>query len=116
MESVEQDILTAGQVLNLNKEAKEITDGMEAKMTELREILASNTEEKTAFIDLGDYYSAGEGSLLGNMLDDIGVRNVAADTGEMWPQLSVETIIESNPDVYISFYSSPDELKAVSGL
>lgn len=116
MESVEQDILTAGQVLNLNKEAKEITDGMEAKMTELREILASNTEKKTAFIDLGDYYSAGEGSLLGNMLDDIGVRNVAADTGEMWPQLSVETIIESNPDVYISFYSSPDELKAVSGL
>ena len=116
LEGVEQNILTAGQVLNLNGEAKEITDGMEAEMAQLQEILSANTEEKSAFIDLGGYYSAGEGSLLGNMLEDIGVRNVAADTGEMWPQLSVEKIIESDPDVYISLYTTPEELKQVSGL
>ena len=116
MESVESDILTAGQVLNRNDKAKEITDNMEKEMTDLREILSANTEEKSAFIDLGDYYSAGEGSLLGNMLEDIGVRNIAADTGEAWPQLSVETIIEADPDVYISLYTSPEELKQVPGL
>lgn len=116
IESVEQDILTAGQVLNLNEKAREITAGMEAEMDGLQEILSANTEEKSAFIDLGDYYSAGEGSLLGNMLENIGVRNVAADTGETWPQLSLEKIIESNPDVYISLYSTPENLKAVSGL
>ena len=116
LESVEQNILTAGQVMNLNQEAEEITAGMEAQMEELQEILSKKTEEKSAFIDLGDYYSAGEGSLLGNMLDDIGVRNIAADTGEMWPQLSLEKIIESDPDVYISLYTAPEDLKAVSGL
>ena len=116
IESVQQNILTAGQVLNLNAQAAEVVDEMEAELAELQEILSANTEEKSAFIDLGDYYSAGEGSLLGNMLDDIGVLNVAADSGEMWPQLSVETIIESNPDVYISLYTTPEELKAVSGL
>lgn len=116
IESVEQDILLAGQILNLNEEAQKITTGMEEEMAKLQEILSANTEEKSAFIDLGDYYSAGEGSLLGNMLDDIGVRNVAEDTGETWPQLSVEKIIESNPDVYISLYTTPEDLKAISGL
>ncbi len=116
METVEQNILLAGQVLNQNEEAQAVVDGMEAEMAELEEILAANTEEKSAFIDLGSYYSAGPGSLLGNMLEDIGVRNVAADSGEMWPQLSVEKIIESNPDVYISLYSTPEDLRQVAGL
>ena len=116
LESVEADILLAGRVLNRNEEAKEITDGMEAEMAELEEILSANTVEKSAFVDLGDYYSAGEGSLLGSMLEDIGVRNIAAATGEAWPQLSVETIIEANPDVYISLYTTPEELKQVPGL
>ena len=116
IESVEQNILTAGQVLNLNEEAKEITDGMEADLADLQETLSNREEECSAFIDLGEYYSAGEGSLLGNMLDDIGVENIAADTGETWPQLSVEKIIESNPDVYISFFTAPEDLKKVPGL
>ena len=89
---------------------------MEKEMAELEEILSASHEEKSAFIDLGGYYSAGPGSLLDNMLQDIRVRNVAADTGETWPQLSVETIIESDPDVYISLYSTPEELRQVPGL
>ena len=54
LESVEADILLAGRVLNRNEEAKEITDGMEAEMAELEEILSANTVEKSAFVDLGD--------------------------------------------------------------
>ena len=46
IESVEQDILTAGQVLNLNEKAREITAGMEAEMDGLQEILSANTEER----------------------------------------------------------------------
>ncbi len=116
LEGVEKNIQLAGQVLNRNEEAAALVEGMEAEMAELEEILSAGHEEKSAFIDLGGYYSAGPGSLLGNMLEDIGVRNVAAETGEMWPQLSVETIIESNPDVYISLYSTPEELRQVAGL
>ena len=92
LEGVEQNILTAGQVLNLNGEAKEITDGMEAEMAQLQEILSANTEEKSRVYRSGRILQRREGSLLGNMLEDIGVRNVAADTGEMWPQHSVEKI------------------------
>lgn len=116
LESVEQDILTAGQVLNQNQEAADLVNGMESDMEEIQGILAAKTEAKSAFIDLGDYYSAGPGSLLGSVLDDIGVENVVADTGEAWPQVSVEKIIESDPDVYISLFTAPEELKQVAGL
>lgn len=111
LESVEADILLAGRVLNRNEEAKEITDGMEAEMAELEEILSANTVEKSAFVDLGDYYSAGEGSLLGSMLEDIGVRNIAAATGEAWPQLSVETI-PSSSSLRGTFFFSSDMVQA----
>ena len=116
LESVEQDILTAGQVLNQNQEAVDLVNGMGSDMEEIQGILAAKTEAKSAFIDLGDYYSAGPGSLLGSVLDDIGVENVVADTGEAWPQVSVEKIIESDPDVYISLFTAPEELKQVAGL
>lgn len=116
MASVQQDILKAGQVLNTNKEAKNIVEHMDAEMAELKQILSKRSDDVSAFIDLGSYYSAGADSLLGNMLEDIGVKNVAADTGEAWPQLSVEKIIEYDPDIYISLFTTPEELKQVSGL
>lgn len=116
LESVAQDIRTAGQVLNRNEEAEEIASGMEMDLADLQELLAGKEETRSAFIDLGGYYSAGPGSLLGNVLEDLEVENVVADTGEAWPQVSVEKIIESDPDIYISLYTTPDELKQVSGL
>lgn len=110
------DILLAGQIMNCNDQAEEISDTMSEELASLQETIATKTEDVSAFVDLGSYYSAGEGSLLGNMLDDLSVENVVADTGEMWPQFSVERIIEADPDIYISLYTTPEELKEVSGL
>lgn len=116
VDSVEKNIETAGQIMNLNDEASGVTDEMTAQLEEIKAAVADRSGEKSAFIDLGSYYSSGTGSLLGNMLNDLGIKNIAEDTGEMWPQLSVEKIIESNPDIYISLYTTPEELKQVSGL
>lgn len=116
VKSVEKNIETAGQILNLNDKAQELTESMTAELEELKAVIAEGSAEKSAFIDLGSYYSAGTGSLLGNMLNDLSVRNIAEDTGEMWPQLSLEKIIESDPDIYISLFTSPEELKQTSGL
>lgn len=116
VKSVEKNIETAGQILNLNDKAQELTESMTAELEELKDVIAEGSAEKSAFIDLGSYYSAGTGSLLGNMLNDLSVRNIAEDTGETWPQLSLEKIIESDPDIYISLFTSPEELKQTSGL
>lgn len=116
IEAVENDIQAAGQILNVNDEAKEVTDGMEADRADLKETLSGKEEEKSVFIDIGSYYSAGPGSLLDSLLKEIQAENVAEDTGETWPQLSVERIIEKDPNVYVSLYTKPEELKEVSGL
>lgn len=116
VKGVEKNIETAGQILNLNDKAQELTESMTAELEELKDVIAEGSAEKSAFIDLGSYYSAGTGSLLGNMLNDLSVRNIAEDTGETWPQLSLEKIIESDPDIYISLFTSPEELKQTSGL
>lgn len=49
------------------------------------------------------------------MLKDINAKNIASDAGTDWPQLSVEQIIAKNPDVYVSFFTTPDEIKKVPG-
>ena len=41
--------------------------------------------------------------------------NIAADGTDQWPQLSTEEIIADNPDVYISLYTKPEDVKATPG-
>lgn len=116
VESVEDLILQAGEILNLKENAQNLVDSMNEDLKEIQEDVSSKAESRSAFIDIGSFYSAGPGSLLDDMLNKIDVENVAADTGETWPQLSVESIIEENPDVYISLFTKAEDLKNTSGL
>lgn len=116
VESVEDLILQAGEILNLKENAQNLVDSMNEDLKEIQEDVSSKAESRSAFIDIGSFYSAGPGSLLDDMLNKIDVENVAADTGETWPQLSVESIIEKNPDVYISLFTKAEDLKNTSGL
>ncbi len=113
--SVKDAILQAGQILNLNETAAGITDSMDEQLKGIQETV-SGAAPKSIFVDLGDYYSAGPGSLIDDMLQQIGAQNIVAETGKTWPQLSVESIIEKNPDLYFSLFTSPEELRQVPGL
>ena len=116
LEAIEADILLVGKVLNQNEKAGEVVEDMNAELKEVQEITAKAEEKKSVFVDIGSFYSAGPGSLLDDELNKLGAVNIAAEAGETWPQISVETIIEKNPDVYISLFTSVDELKTISGL
>lgn len=115
VDTVEQDILKVGQLLNKNGEAAQLVDQMETARQALVEKCAKAETKRSAFIDLGEYYSSGDGSLQDNMLKEINVTNIAAGTGEPVVQLSVEQIITANPDVYISEYAKVEDLKKVAG-
>ncbi|MDO5410345.1 MAG: ABC transporter substrate-binding protein [Lachnospiraceae bacterium] len=116
VESTKDCILTIGKILNLNQKAAEITGHMESELKAIQEKVASVQKKKTVFVDLGSYYSAGPGSLLDDMINQLGAVNMIADASETWPQISLETIMEKNPDVYLSLYTSPEELKNTEGL
>ena len=116
IQETEDLILLMGQVLNLDENAKALVDSMEKDLDEVMIALAPLSTYKSVFLDLGDYYSAGPGSLLDDVLNKVDVFNIAADGGEAWPQVSLEVIIEKNPDIYISMHSTPEELAGMAGI
>jgi len=115
IDGVYSDIRIAGEICNTQTKAKALTDSMQAKREEILAKIA-NVKPKKVFVDLGGLYTAGQGSFIDSMLKELKADNVAAQTTGEWPQLSVEQIVSSDPDVYISLYSNIDDLKAVSGL
>lgn len=115
IDGVLANIVQAGEVTNANDAAKEIVEKMTADRKALIEKAQTVKTQKSVFFDIGKFYSAGPGSTLDSMLTDLNAVNIAADGIEQWPQLSTEEIIADNPDVYISLYTKPEEIKATAG-
>ncbi len=47
------------------------------------------------------YYTAGPGSFIADLYDQLGAENIAASTGQAFPQLSAEAIIAADPQVIV---------------
>ena len=116
LESTEKNIETLGKLIGHDAEAEEVVKNMEDEWTDLSAELENVKEEKSAFIDIGSLYSAGPSSLLDYSMQMIKVENVAADADSAWPQLSAEAVVEANPDVYISLYSTLEDVQQTAGL
>jgi len=104
-----------GELTNANDKAKTVVTKMTTDRQDIIDKAKTASVQKSVFIDVGDFFSAGPGSMLDSMLTDINAKNIASDATTPWPQLSTEQVIASNPDVYISLYNSPDEVKATPG-
>lgn len=115
VDSVLDSIQSIGYVMDKNDMANELVAEMKNQFTELEEDLASKDSEKTVFIDIGDFYTVGPNSFINNELELIGAKNIATDSTSDYPVLTSEAIIAANPDVYISLYTSLDDLKAIPG-
>jgi len=115
IDGVLANIVQAGEVTNANDKATEIVEKMAADREALIEKAKTAKTQKSVFFDIGKFYTAGPGSTLDSMLTDLNAINIAADGIEQWPQLSTEEIIADNPDVYISLYTKPEDVKATPG-
>lgn len=115
IDGVYADIKIAGEICNAQANAKEITDSMQTKREEIIDKI-KNVSAKKVFADLGDFYSVGKSSFIGSILTELKADNIASQTSGQWPQLTVEQIVSSDPDVYISLSTSLNDLKAISGL
>ena len=116
LESTEKNIETLGKLIGHDAEAEEVVKNMEDEWTDLSAERENVKEETRAFIEIGSLYSAGPSSLLDNSMQMIKVENVAADADSAWPQLSAEAVVEANPDVYISLYSTLEDVQQTAGL
>lgn len=116
LETAEKDIETIGKLIGYETEAAEVTADMEKEWEVLSAQLEDVSETKSAFVDIGSLYSAGPDSLLDNSLKLLNVTNIAADADSQWPQLSAETVVDADPDVYISLFSPLEDIMETAGL
>lgn len=115
IDGVLKNIETVGEIFNVQEEANKVAENMQKKRKEILEKV-KNVEKKKVFIDIGDFYSAGPNSFIDSMLEEIHAENIAKDADTQYPQLSLEKIIESNPDVYITISTSKEEIKKLEGI
>lgn len=116
LEGIEAQIGMIGELTGKKEEADAVVSGMEEELQTLNGVLENVEQGKRAFVDLGSFYSAGPGSLLDSALITVGLENICADEATLWPMLSVESILERDPDLYISFYPTKEDLTATAGL
>ncbi len=113
VDEIYESIENIGAIVDASDKADEVVTGMKNQLADLEEKLA-DVETKSVFIDLGGLYSSGSEDYLGTSLTLIKADNIALDAGTNSPQLSAETVIEKNPQVYIVM-SSEEEFDQPAG-
>ncbi|HEX2944772.1 MAG TPA: ABC transporter substrate-binding protein [Clostridia bacterium] len=86
-----------------NAKGKEITDWMDAKLSDVETKLASlKPEQKLKVMDCGELGSSGVGTNFDDIVTRAGLINVVSKAGmKGWPVVPKEKIIEFNPDIII---------------
>ncbi|MFZ7119934.1 MAG: ABC transporter substrate-binding protein [Eubacteriaceae bacterium] len=114
IDGVLNNINTVGKICDVQDTSQEVVSAMETKRQEIIEKIQGQ-ESKKVFVDLGTLYSVGPGSFIDSILQELNVINIAGDAETQWPQLSAEKIVDENPQIYISTFTSLEDLQATDG-
>ncbi len=106
IEDIYYNIEAMGVITGHLDEAVSLTDQLKSDLAALEEMVAG-AETRKVFIDLGALYTSSGMSFQGNLFALVKGENIGLNYDISAPQLSAETVIEANPDVYICM--SPKE-------
>lgn len=95
-----EDIETIGRLLGAEDDADSLTEGMREEADTIEEELAG-ASRVSCFLDYGDLFTVGPGSLEFDLLERAGCDPVTASTEEPYPQWSLEQLVRDDPDVYL---------------
>ena len=102
VEGVYDQIELLGEVTGHANDAVRLIADMRAAVQEIRSEIGDVTDAPTVFHEIDNtYFTAGPGSFIADLYDILGAGNIAEATGQPFPQMSVEAIIEADPEVII---------------
>lgn len=116
-DEVYETMTTIGQLTGATAEAEEMVQTMKDDVAEIQEKAASIETKKSVFIEVSpapEIYTTGANTFMNEMINLINAENVAGDQ-EGWIKMDPEEIVQRNPDVILTTYSSymPDAVDQV---
>lgn len=115
VDGVLKNIQLIGKIGNVQEIANKLVEDLEVQRKEVVDKV-KGTEDKKVFVDLQGFVSVGPDTFIDSMLQEINAVNIASDSDTAWPTLTLEKIVEENPDIYISMYPTVEEIKSNGGL
>lgn len=102
LDGVYDRIRTLGLVTGHAPEAEQLVGEMQGRVNAVLERLAPVEEGPRVFHELDpQLFSVGPGSFIDNLYRLLKARNIAAETGQPYPQLTAEAIIAADPEVIV---------------
>ncbi|WP_149360997.1 ABC transporter substrate-binding protein [Lolliginicoccus suaedae] len=100
IDNVYEQITGLGTLTGNAPEARDLVERMRADLGKLIEDAPQRDEPLTYYIEIDDtYWTYTAGSLVGSLLEQLGLRNIADDEASVSTQLSAEAIVAADPDV-----------------
>ena len=120
VEGVYNQVELLGEATGQVDEATDLVADMRAAVEEIRSEIGDVADAPTVFHEIDNtYFTAGPGSFIADLYDILGAENIADATGQAFPQMSAEAIIEADPEVIVladeDAGETPDTVKARPG-
>jgi iron complex transport system substrate-binding protein len=109
-----------GEATGHAADAAGLVADMQAAVQSIQSEIGDAVPAPTVFHEIDNtYFTAGPGSFIADLYDILGAQNIADATGQPFPQMSAEAIIEADPEVIIladeDAGETPDTVKARPG-
>jgi iron complex transport system substrate-binding protein len=103
-----QSIIHIGQVVNRDREARGITEGMKRRSQRVIE-LTKNLPRPKVFVQIGEapIVTVGKGSFADDLLRLAGGENIAGKEKEVYPRFGMEEILKRSPEVIVISSMNP---------
>ncbi len=119
LDEVFASILQVGAITGEPVRAEALVCALQSRVAAVAAAVA-DPPRTSVFVELDPgLYTVGPGTFIDDIIDRAGGANIAADAGEMWPQLSAEAVVSANPDVILLADEAggvtPEQVAARSG-
>ena len=102
LEGVFSRILLFGRVMDAEKEAVKLIDGMREELEALEERLEGLDQGPRIYYELDPLlFTVGPGSYIGSLFETLKTVNIAAGARSLYPQLGPEVVIEEDPQIIL---------------
>jgi iron complex transport system substrate-binding protein len=120
VEGVYDQMALLGRATGHAEDAQSAAGDIKEAVQEVLSRLGDAPEAPTVFHEIDTkYFSAGSGTFIGDLYGMLGAANIADVTGQPYPQMSGEAIIQADPDVIVladeDAGESPESVKARPG-